>query len=220
MHADNLCNTCTRTSKLRHKRKTACVDRRHVKASNRTIQFDSIKTSVVGSSIVPVPVPYDDLRFSGFGARTDGVNIIRAHSPPNVVGNGPLRDVLSGGAPPSNITIKYPGSRLKYYKAIKTFLGCAVISTVPGTGLPPIQAAQPCQILFSGVNSKKAPISQTCSFSATAKKPDGSVALEECKFDQTRFGDVVTLNVTVATSLTVPTTTVALIDNFNHTNYY
>ena len=209
MHADTLGNIYNSIPKLRHKRKASSLHRRHIEATKTYhAQFDSIKTSITGSSaLAPVPVPYDGLRFGGFNARNNGVKMIRANSDPNVAGNGPLRDILSGGAPPANITTKYPGSRVKYYKAIKTFIGCAVISTV--------QAPQPCQILFSGIDSKKAAISQTCSYSGTVKNP----AMQECTFGPT-FGDVVTLNVTVDESLTVPTTTVLLIDNFNHTNYY
>lgn len=139
------------------------------------------------------------------------------NSAPNAIGSGSLSQTHSG-APPANITADYSGSNVKYYKAIKTFIGCATILTLPGStnpGAPTVQAPQVCKLLFSGLNSKGAAISQTCSYSGTVNNP----AMQECYFGP-QFGEVVTLFVTVADSLTLPQTTVPLIDNFNHTNYY
>ena len=183
-------------------------------------QFDGIKTEILGP-LVPVPDGYDDLRWGGFTARNDGINLVRAKSPPNAAGTSTVRAIQNGGQP-ANITRGYPSSKAKYYTAIKTFVSCSTVSagvvTPPGTGpvIPATQTPQPCQILFSGVNSKGAAIHpQTCSYSGTELNP----AMQECFFGP-QFVDTVTLYVTIDRALATPLTTVASIDNFQHKNFY
>ena len=102
------------------------------------------------------------------------------------------------------------------------WVACAIASpqgaiTLPdGKLIPPTAIPQPCGISFAGSNLRKQPISQICEYSGTALNP----ALQLCVFDARTFGDVVTLNVDVESSLTLPNTTSIYLDNIVHENFY
>ena len=83
---------------------------------------------------------------------------------------------------------------------------------------PIVPVGQPCNILFSGYNSKNQHVSQSCSFSDLPVSAT-AIPLQQCVFGP-EFGDVVAVNQTVKNVLLLPETTTIYIDDVVHTNYY
>ncbi|KAL8880085.1 MAG: hypothetical protein Q9198_002437 [Flavoplaca austrocitrina] len=181
--------------------------------------FDKLTPTTLGS-VKPIPGPQDGLFFGGFTYRSDGVPQIFASSPPNLIGFNNLRKTLGQAAPISNITVRYPGSKVRSYRLISAFVGCGVstpVTTVPpvgGVSAPPPTIPQPCQISFKGVNVFGKTVSQTCSYSGTSLNP----ALQSCFFDPTAFANVVTVVVDIVDALTLSETTTVQLDDVAHSN--
>ncbi|KAL8821907.1 MAG: hypothetical protein Q9223_000137 [Gallowayella weberi] len=134
---------------------------------------------------------------------------------------GQLQKLLGQAPRDSNITTKYPGLTTKYYRLRSLYVACSISSLanlppVAGNSPPPVTIPQPCQVQFTGVNSRGKAISQRCPYSGTSLNPD----LQPCSFDGDDFADVITLHVDVADALTLPNTTSVYLDDITHTNYY
>lgn len=98
----------------------------------------------------------------------------------------------------------------------RLYVGCAIPSTGSVQGLPGIGAPQPCRLKFIGITTDGNEVTNICSYSPISNL---DTTVEECDFGP-EFDNVVTVEVVVDQSLTIPITTLGFIDDVLHTNYY
>jgi len=159
---------------------------------------------VAGTPLSPIKVPYNDLQWGVFGARANGVSILRSRSGENTAANSMLNDAVKGGVRPF-ITTDYQGSSARYFQLSQAYIGCAV-TTEASIGVP-----QACTLKFTGTQYPSGKVvTKTCGYAGSALSP----ALAPCQFGSD-FASVRRVDIEVVNSATTTTTTVLYLDDVN-----